>query len=57
MSRALYNVTKYLADLTSPTVGVYLIQFLGHAGASRMGATRSHSNPGIRRPGSDSLAQ
>jgi pimeloyl-ACP methyl ester carboxylesterase len=41
----------------SPGLVGHLIQFLGLAGASRMGATRSHSNPGIRRPGSGSLAQ
>ena len=41
----------------SPGLVGHLIQFLGLASASRMGATRSHSNPGIRRPGSGSLAQ
>jgi len=34
-----------------------IIQFRGLAGASRLGATRSRSYPGIRRPGSGSLAQ
>ena len=41
----------------SPGLVGHIIQFVGLAGASRMGATRSHSNPGIRRPGSGSLAQ